>query len=125
MLGSANKVQIKQNKAIDRIEQIAAMRRNGLSYAAIGRRVGMSGERVRQILNNSATTVKKEPQIPTTAPPLTTSQVARLLNVHVNTVRRWSNKGILEAYPIGPRGDRRFKREDIDILFVKKSSNQY
>jgi len=44
---------------------------------------------------------------------LTTSDVARLLNVHVNTVRRWSNQGILMAYRIGPRGDRRFRGEDI------------
>ncbi|MCL0039074.1 helix-turn-helix domain-containing protein, partial [Dehalococcoidia bacterium] len=40
---------------------------------------------------------------------LTTSDVARLLNVHINTVRRWSNQGILKAYRIGSRGDRRFQ----------------
>ena len=44
---------------------------------------------------------------------LTTSEVAYLLNVHINTVRRWSNQGIIKAYRIGPRGDRRFRREDI------------
>jgi excisionase family DNA binding protein len=47
------------------------------------------------------------------APMLTTSEVARLLNVHINTVRRWSNQGILKTYRIGSRGDRRFYREDI------------
>lgn len=47
---------------------------------------------------------------------------ALLLNVHVNTVRRWSNKGILLVYRIGPRGDRRFTRRDIDNLLLKKSS---
>jgi excisionase family DNA binding protein len=46
-------------------------------------------------------------------PMLTTSEVARILNVHINTIRRWSNQGILKAYRIGSRGDRRFKREDI------------
>jgi excisionase family DNA binding protein len=46
-------------------------------------------------------------------PMLTASDVARLLNVHVNTVRRWSNQGILRAYRIGSRGDRRFNEEDI------------
>jgi len=46
-------------------------------------------------------------------PMLTTSDVARLLNVHINTVRRWSNQGILKAYRIGSRGDRRFREEDI------------
>ena len=46
-------------------------------------------------------------------PMLTVSDVARLLNVHINTVRRWSNQGILEAYRIGSRGDRRFQQDDI------------
>ncbi len=45
---------------------------------------------------------------------LTTSEVAHLLNVHINTVRRWSNQGILKAYRIGSRGDRRFRQEDVD-----------
>lgn len=50
---------------------------------------------------------------------LTTTGVARLLNVHINTVRRWSNRGILKAYRIGPRGDRRFKREEIDSFLTE------
>lgn len=46
-------------------------------------------------------------------PMLTTSDVARLLNVHINTVRRWSNQGILKAYRIGGRDDRRYEMNDI------------
>ncbi len=53
-------------------------------------------------------------------PMLTTSEVARTLNVHINTVRRWSNRGILKAYRIGSRGDRRFRREDIASFFSLK-----
>jgi excisionase family DNA binding protein len=49
-------------------------------------------------------------------PMLTTSDVARLLNVHMNTVRRWSNQGIIKAYRIGSRGDRRFRQEDVDYF---------
>ena len=45
---------------------------------------------------------------------LTTSDVAHMLNVHINTVRRWSNQGILRTYRIGSRGDRRFIRGDIE-----------
>ncbi len=52
-------------------------------------------------------------------PMLTTSEVAHILNVHINTVRRWSNQGILKAYRLGFRGDRRFKREDIVSFFSK------
>jgi excisionase family DNA binding protein len=44
---------------------------------------------------------------------LTTSGVADILHLHINTVRRWSNQGILKPYRIGPRGDRRFMRDDV------------
>lgn len=57
------------------------------------------------------------------SPMLTTSEVAHLLNVHINTVRRWSNQGILKAYRIGSRGDRRFRSEDITNFLSKISSD--
>jgi len=47
------------------------------------------------------------------APMLTINDVSRALNLHINTVRRWSNQGILKSYRIGFRGDRRFEREEI------------
>jgi excisionase family DNA binding protein len=46
-------------------------------------------------------------------PMLTVKDVARLLHVHVNTLRRWSDQGIIRAYRITRRGDRRFRQEDI------------
>ena len=54
-------------------------------------------------------------------PMLTISDVARLLNVHINTVRRWSNQGILKVYRIGSRGDRRFRQEDVTDFLLNKS----
>jgi excisionase family DNA binding protein len=54
-------------------------------------------------------------------PLLTTSEVARLINVHINTVRRWSNQGILKTYRIGSRGDRRFERDDVVRFLLEKS----
>jgi excisionase family DNA binding protein len=56
-------------------------------------------------------------------PMLTTSDVARLLNVHINTIRRWSNQGILKAYRIGSRGDRRFRQDDVTSFLSKPSLN--
>ena len=50
---------------------------------------------------------------------LTASDLARLLNVHINTVRRWSNRGILKAYRVGPRGDRRFSKKDVDKFLAE------
>ena len=44
---------------------------------------------------------------------LTAREVAHVLNIHVNTVRRWENRGIMRAYRIGRRGDRRFKQTEI------------
>ena len=54
-------------------------------------------------------------------PMLTVNDVARLLNVHINTVRRWSNQGILKAYRVGSRGDRRFRQEDITSFLSQES----
>ncbi len=52
-------------------------------------------------------------------PMLTAGEVARLLHIHPNTVRRWSDKGIIQAYRISKRGDRRFRRNDIERFLAK------
>ncbi len=54
-------------------------------------------------------------------PMLRARDVAHLLNVHINTVRRWSNQGILKAYRVGSRGDRRFRQEDITSFLLQES----
>ena len=53
---------------------------------------------------------------------LTVTEVARMLNVHSNTLRRWSDQGLIKAYIINSRGDRRFDRNDI-IDFLQKFKN--
>lgn len=47
------------------------------------------------------------------SPMLAVKDVARLLHIHVNTVRRWSDSGIISAYRVTRRGDRRFRQKDI------------
>ena len=47
---------------------------------------------------------------------LTIRQVADLLHIHANTVRRWSDLGVLKAWRVGPRGDRRYRIEDINTI---------
>jgi excisionase family DNA binding protein len=46
-------------------------------------------------------------------PMLKVKEVAELLRVHRNTVRRWSDNGLIKSYRITPRGDRRFRQKDI------------
>ena len=94
-------------------KETVSLRQAGLSYAEIGRRLGVTRERIRQIITG-VSKVKKKPASNGLDALLTTTQAAELLNVHTNTVRRWSNKGVLKTYRIGPRGDRRFRRRDID-----------
>jgi excisionase family DNA binding protein len=53
---------------------------------------------------------------------LTVSEVAQLLHIHPNTLRRWSNEGRLNAFRITPRGDRRFKKQDVDRFLSQLNS---
>lgn len=50
-------------------------------------------------------------------------KAAEELAVHENTIRRWNARGILKAYRIGARGDRRFLLSDIKKLRIKMKSN--
>jgi len=57
-------------------------------------------------------------------PMLTVREVARLLHIHKNTVRRWADQGIIRACHITPRGDRRFRREDIARFLAELYANK-
>lgn len=50
-------------------------------------------------------------------------EASKILGVHGNTLRRWSDQGIITAYRIGSRGDRRFRREDVDVLLVEATQH--
>ncbi len=47
---------------------------------------------------------------------LTIKEVSELLHVHEQTVRRWTNRGLIKAHRIGPRGDRRFTPHNVAIF---------
>jgi len=97
--------------SLDRRDEAVGLREAGLTYKEIARRWGISKERVRQIVRGNPPQRKDDLG---SRIMLTTSDVAYLLGIHVNTVRRWSEEGALKAYRLGHRGDRRFRREDID-----------
>lgn len=97
-------------------KSVGELRQKGLNQSEISRLVGVSRERVRQIITGS--NAQREPSEETDLP-LSTGEVARLLNVHTNTVRRWSSIGLIKTYRLGPRGDRRFMRDDV-LKMLKK-----
>jgi excisionase family DNA binding protein len=53
---------------------------------------------------------------------LTIGQASRMLNIHPNTLRRWSDLGLIRAYRVGPRGDRRFKQNDVEAMLAKRAA---
>jgi len=46
----------------------------------------------------------------------TLKQVAKMLSVNPDTLRKWDNNGILKAMRIGSRRDRRYRNEDIQKI---------
>ena len=46
-------------------------------------------------------------------PMLTATEVANLLHLHVNTVKRLGDRGELPFYRVCKRGDRRFRMNDV------------
>jgi len=52
---------------------------------------------------------------------VTVRQVADFLHVSISTVRRWSDSGMLKSYRVGPRGDRRYRLNDV-LSFVEEST---
>ena len=101
-------------------ELVLSLRSEGLTYAAIGRKLNISGEFARRIFNDDGSLTKRKPNPPMVADMLlTTSQAAKILNVHTNTIRRWSDSKILTTFRIGARGDRRYRLRDVRQLLRK------
>src|SRR5438105_14478860 len=54
---------------------------------------------------------------------LSVTKAARLLGVHPNTVRAWSDAGRLRYYRINPRGDRRYRLGDLQRFLAAAETN--
>ena len=50
---------------------------------------------------------------------ISVAQAAALLGVHPNTLRAWTDAGRLAAYRINARGDRRYRRGDVELLLAE------
>lgn len=55
---------------------------------------------------------------PPLTPLLTIEEAAAYLSVSKTSLRRWTNQGVLACVRIGPRGERRFQREELDRLLL-------
>jgi excisionase family DNA binding protein len=53
-------------------------------------------------------------------PMLTASEVAEMLHLHVNTVKRLGDRGELPFYRVCKRGDRRFRYDDV-LAFLQRN----
>jgi excisionase family DNA binding protein len=96
-------------------DRIIALHKRGLGNMQIARMVGVSRQWVWEVLrpkeNNrrhsisaAVSSASKKAQTSMTS----IAGVAAILGVHPNTIRRWSDEGLIPCVRLGPRHDRRF-----------------
>ena len=98
-------------------QRLANLKRKGLTYQEIGQILGLSRQRIAEVLSPNRRIDSPSVDRRRSANPhglLSTTDVAEFLHVHPNTVRRWSDDGIIPAYRVGKRLDRRFRRTDLE-----------
>lgn len=103
-----------------RREEAKRLFETGLCYAEIGRRLGISRERVRQFFKPHSETSSKNSHGFNPEELLTPGLVARLSGVHSSTIRRWSVKRILTGIRQFSNGHRRYRCCDVIDFLVKK-----
>jgi excisionase family DNA binding protein len=54
---------------------------------------------------------------------MTVTEASKILHIHPDTLRRWSDKGAIKSYRVTSRGDRRFTTGNIN-QFLAEMSNQ-
>jgi len=54
---------------------------------------------------------------------LTAREAARILHIHPNTLKRWTDRGRIRAYRVSERGDRRYANQDIDRFLAQLISH--
>ena len=95
---------------------LAGLRNKGLTYQDIGRMLGVSRQRIAELLSPNRRIDFVSVNTRQSANPhglLSSTDAAKLLGVHPNTIRRWSDDGLVHAYRVGKRLDRRFRRIDL------------
>src|SRR5437867_11570911 len=93
---------------------VRAAREHRQDFRPIGKKCELAYRPARQP-HISSNKVRVPPPIPSRPMDATlcVTKAARLLGVHPNTVRAWSDQGRLRYYRINPRGDRRYRLGDL------------
>jgi excisionase family DNA binding protein len=95
-------------------QRIRVLQAEGRRTREIAEELGCSRQYVHQVLRGKSRPRPNENAgLPVHEHLLTVTQAARVLGVTGNTVRRWTEHGLLDSYRIGPRMDRRFNRADV------------
>jgi transposase len=108
-------------------DRIIALHKRGLANTEIAQMVGVSRQRVWEVLrpkeknrgNNMSPAVSSASKKARTSP-MSISGVAAILGLHPNTVRRWSDEGLITCFRLGPRHDRRFELQSITEIMHKR-----
>ena len=58
----------------------------------------------------------RKPQAPDIGSLVTTAEVAAMLHVHANTVKRLGDRGDLPFFRVCSRGDRRYRMVDVEAM---------
>jgi transposase len=107
-------------------DRIIALHKRGLANTEIAQIVGVSRQRVWVVLhpkeNNrghsiSAAVSSASKKVQTS--PMSIAGVAAILGVHTNTIRRWSDEGLIPCFRLGPRQDRKFEPQSVMEMMYK------
>jgi excisionase family DNA binding protein len=100
-------------QAVATRNKVVELKEAGLGPATIGRELDISRQRAWSVIHAKKRGANNM---------LTRGEVAKLLGVNVDTVWKWSKKGILRAYQLTPGGQRRYRLEDIEA-FIKNGGD--
>jgi len=105
-------------------DRIIALHKRGLANAEIARIVGVSRQYVWAVLNpkerkHNLSAVVRSALEETGIAPMSITGVAAMLGVHPNTIRRWSDEGLIPCFRLGPRQDRRFEPQRVMEMLYK------